>query len=101
MNENMNLPMNGNGRGVMMAAVVGAALGAGVALLFAPCSGRETRGWLGRQRRTVSSKATNAFEQGRQVIQKAAGRVSDVADAISGREEPSKTTNPGIRPLHT
>lgn len=46
----------------MAGALVGAALGAGVALLFAPCSGRETRGWLTRKTRDAKHQTSNALE---------------------------------------
>ena len=49
----------GSGTGIMVAAVVGAAIGAGVALLLAPCSGRETREWLARRTRDIKDKTTS------------------------------------------
>ena len=53
---------SGNGKGVLVAAIVGAAVGAGVALLFAPCSGKETRGWLASQRKSMTRSNTQLVE---------------------------------------
>ena len=78
----------GNGKGILMAAVVGAAVGAGVALLFAPCSGRETREWLGSKTQALKDRTSNAFEQGKQAVRRAAkdiGRdAEDVVTTIRG-----------------
>ena len=42
--------------------VLGAAIGAGLALLFAPGSGEETRRKLGRQAKRLKGKAEDAFD---------------------------------------
>lgn len=95
--------MNGSGRSVMMAAVVGAAVGAGVALLFAPCSGKETRGWLSKQRRGMSKKADHAIEAGKQVVRSAADQVGELADMVtgSGSDGSSMTSKGGVRRIHS
>lgn len=54
----------GAATGIAVAALVGLAVGAGVALLFAPCSGRETRGWLAHQGRKLQDRAASALERG-------------------------------------
>ena len=59
----------GSGTSILVAAVVGAAVGAGVALLFAPCSGKDTRGWLANRTRELSDKTTSAFEQGKAAME--------------------------------
>jgi gas vesicle protein len=56
----------------MLAAVAGAAVGAGVALLFAPRSGKETRGWLAQKTRKVQQTTMSAYAQGKDAIQRAA-----------------------------
>jgi hypothetical protein len=67
----MNEVNPGSGQGVVMAALVGAAVGAGVALLFAPCSGKETRGWLGHKGHEIKDRTTSAFEHVREATRRA------------------------------
>ena len=50
--------------GIIVAAVVGAAIGAGVALLCAPQSGRESREWLAGRARGLKERAGAAIEHG-------------------------------------
>jgi gas vesicle protein len=52
-------------RNLLMAAMAGAAVGAGVALLLAPCSGKETRGWLMDKTRAIKDRTAQALEQGK------------------------------------
>jgi gas vesicle protein len=58
-----------SGGTVMLAFILGALTGAGVALLFAPASGEETREYLGQKAREGRARARNAVEQGREVYQ--------------------------------
>jgi gas vesicle protein len=58
-----------SGGTVMLAFLLGALTGAGVALLFAPASGEETREYLGQKAREGRARARNAVEQGREVYQ--------------------------------
>jgi len=67
----MNEVNSGRGQGVVVAALVGAAVGAGVALLFAPCSGKETRGWLAHQGHEIKDRTTTAFEHVRGATRRA------------------------------
>ena len=62
----------GRGTELVVAAVIGAAVGAGVALLFAPCSGKETRGWLARKGRDLQDRTMTAFEDGKDAAIRAA-----------------------------
>lgn len=59
----------------MMAALVGAAAGAGVALLFAPGSGKETRGWLAHRAQKLKNATINAYAESKGVIQRAAKEI--------------------------
>jgi gas vesicle protein len=68
----MNEVNQGSGTGILVAAVVGAAVGAGVALLFAPCSGKETRGWLAKRTREIKDQTTDAIAQGKDSVVRAA-----------------------------
>ena len=53
---------------VLLAFVAGAAVGAAVALLFAPASGTETRAYVNRRAREARDRATEAAEQGRDIF---------------------------------
>jgi gas vesicle protein len=53
---------------VMLAFLVGAAVGAAVALIFAPAPGEETRDFLAEQARVGREKAAEAAKQGREII---------------------------------
>ena len=66
MNEMMNEAIGS--RGILTAALTGVALGAGVALLFAPCSGKEARGWLADRGRQLKQKTGRMYEQGAQAM---------------------------------
>jgi gas vesicle protein len=54
--------------GLLMAFVAGAMTGAAVALLFAPASGEETRGFLGERAREGRERAADAARQGREAL---------------------------------
>ena len=59
----------GTGAGaVLLAFVAGAAVGAAVALLFAPASGTETRAYVNRRAREARDRAAQAAEQGREMF---------------------------------
>lgn len=62
---------SGSGKGFMAAAVIGAAVGAGVALLVAPRSGRETREWLALRTQEVKDGATSALDHGKEMVRQA------------------------------
>lgn len=54
--------------GFLIAFVAGAAVGAAVALLFAPASGDETRRYLGQRAREGRERAADAARQGREAM---------------------------------
>ena len=61
----------GNGGGtVLLAFIAGAAVGAAVALLFAPASGEETREFLSERAREGRERAAEAARQGREALQR-------------------------------
>ena len=69
---------------VMLAFLLGTVAGAGVALLFAPASGRETRDYLGEKAREGKEKAAVAARQGRELLNR---QRETIASAIEkGRE---------------
>jgi gas vesicle protein len=54
--------------GVLFAFMAGAAVGAAVALLFAPATGEETREYLSQRAREGRDRAAEAARQGRELV---------------------------------
>jgi gas vesicle protein len=77
------------GTGIMLAAVVGAAVGGGVALLFAPRSGKETRGWLAQKTRKVQQTTMSAYAQGKDAIQSAAKGIGEGDGDMASHIQPA------------
>lgn len=88
----------GNGMGIVVAAVVGAAVGAGVALLFAPASGKETRAWLAQKGRDVQDRTVTAYEKGKEATLRAAQtlgkNLDDAARTLDRPTYPNKDNGP-------
>lgn len=67
----------------------GAVIGAGVALLFAPKTGQETRQLLGEQYRGIADKVGEATQtlrqQGRERVQQITSQLSDRASSAAER----------------
>lgn len=92
--------MSDNRTDALMAFLLGAAVGAGVALLLAPQSGEETRRKLGETARRLGDDLDDKVRSAREEVKHRAG---DVKAAIgAGREayarartgeEPSSTSN--------
>ncbi|HYJ32755.1 MAG TPA: YtxH domain-containing protein [Candidatus Binatia bacterium] len=111
MNENPYL--NEESRGVasgMSGFMLGAIVGAGVALLFAPAAGTDTRRKLGETAKRLGSAARDKVQEGREQLQDRFGSSSDrerqgssssspTTGFEAGRREPvpstGSTTNPG------
>jgi gas vesicle protein len=70
--------------GYLTALAIGAAIGAGIALLYAPRSGKATRGMLVDKGRELRGRARGALEDGKGFIQE---RKLDLAEAIDGGKE--------------
>ena len=80
----------GNERGVspgsvLVAFVAGAAVGAAVALLFAPATGDETREYLGQRAREGRDRATDAARQGRDMLNRQRDNISNAFDRVRER----------------
>ena len=58
----------GQGEGILVAALVGAVIGAGVALLCAPQSGKESREWIAQRTRGIKDRVDVAFDPRPDVI---------------------------------
>lgn len=67
-----------NSEGVMLGIVVGAVLGAGMALLLAPATGTETRRRLGDAARRVGGQARNRLDD-------MGGRVKDGMNQVGDK----------------
>jgi gas vesicle protein len=65
---------------VLLAFVAGAAVGAAVALLFAPAAGTETRAYVNRRAREARDRATQAAEQGRDIFNRQREHITTAFD---------------------
>jgi gas vesicle protein len=78
--------------GYLAAFAIGALVGTGVALLYAPRSGKETRELLAKKGRELKGKATDAIEDARDFIE---GKKAEITAAVEAgktamREERAK-----------
>lgn len=89
------------GTGIVLAALVGAAVGAGIALVFAPCSGRETRGWLAQRTRKLQETTMSAYAQGRDAIQRAAKEIGSDGDGSKTPHDRPMYGTPGTPPTRS
>ena len=65
---------------VLLAFMAGAAVGAAVALLFAPASGPETRAYVNRRARDARDRAVQAAEHGREVFNRQRENITTTFD---------------------
>jgi gas vesicle protein len=65
---------------VLLAFVAGAAVGAAVALLFAPAPGSETRAYVNRRAKEARDRAARAAEQGREVFNRQRENITTAFD---------------------
>jgi gas vesicle protein len=68
------------GAAVFTAFVLGAAVGAALALLWAPAPGAETRRYLGERARDGRDRANDAVRQGREFLDRQREAVSAAVD---------------------
>ena len=97
----------GSGASFALGLFAGAVIGAGVALLFAPKTGNETRELLGQQYRGLADRVNEttetlreqARERGQQIASQLSDRVSSVTDrlASAGDRNTSATGNTADR----
>jgi gas vesicle protein len=90
----------GTGASFALGLFAGAVIGAGVALLFAPKTGTETRELLGQQYRGLADRVSDATEslrqqareRGQQITSQLSDRVSSVTDRIASATDRGATT---------
>ena len=71
---------NDNGASILVAFIAGAAVGAAVALLFAPASGEETRDYIGQRAKEGRDRAADAARQGREVLNRQRDTLTNAFD---------------------
>jgi gas vesicle protein len=81
-------PIDRNLTGIAVAFfLVGAAVGAGIALLVAPQSGKQTRRMLQRRYEdaadTIAEKAGEVRERGREVVESAKEKVAEAREKVA------------------
>ena len=97
----------GTGASFALGLFAGAVIGAGVALLFAPKTGNETRELLGQQYRGLADRVSDATEslrqqareRGQQITSQLSDRVSSVTDRIAAGTDRASVA--GERPTST
>jgi gas vesicle protein len=67
--------------GYLAAAVMGAAVGAGLALLFAPRSGKETRDLLTKKACDLKDKANDAVSDVREMVREKKAEITAAVEA--------------------
>jgi len=82
--------------GYVAALAIGAAIGAGLALLYAPRSGKETRALLAEKGRDLKGKADDLLEETKEFVQ---AKKSEIVAAVEAgkqamREERAKHQKP-------
>jgi len=64
-------------------AGIAIAVGAGIALILAPCSGKETRAWMTQKGRDIKDRTANAFEQSKESMRRTATDLGRDAQAVA------------------
>jgi gas vesicle protein len=80
MSENNATPVGG----FVAAFAIGALAGAGIALLYAPRSGKETRKLIADKGHELKGRATDAIEDARDFIE---GKKAEIAAAVEAGKE--------------
>ena len=88
----------GRGSSVMMGFVLGAIVGAGVALLLAPATGEETRGKVADAARRLRTKAGPMVDRARETM---TDLRDDAMSAVESGREAFKQTAQRSEPMHT
>jgi gas vesicle protein len=84
----------GNGGGVLLAFIAGAAVGAAVALLFAPATGEETRDYLSQRAREGRDRANEAARQGREIVSRQRENITTAFDRAREQFQTTREAGP-------
>ena len=76
---------------LLFAFIAGAAVGAAVALLFAPATGDETRQYLGERAREGRERAAEAARQGREAVNRQREQISKTFDRAREQFQPTSS----------
>lgn len=87
---------NGSG-GNMTGFVVGALVGAGLALIYAPCSGKDTRKWLAGKAKDLKSKTEDVYEDTKKTLQREAKNLVGEAKEVAAAHGISSYTGSGSK----
>jgi gas vesicle protein len=81
---------------ILTAFVVGAIAGAGIALLYAPGSGRETRDLLARRTRELKSKVSDSLDDAKEMLSEKKAMIAAAFEAgkQAMNEKKAKDSNP-------
>ena len=86
---------NDNGASILVAFIAGAAVGAALALLFAPATGEETREYLGQRAREGRDRATEVARQSRDMFNEQRDNLNTAFERARERfQQGSGTTEP-------
>jgi gas vesicle protein len=89
-------PINNEGRSLLVpiltSSIIGAGIGAGIALLLAPKSGNETREDLKRFASSTRESVVSAFDKGKDLYAAGKGAISEAVEAgkkayVEGKDE--------------
>ena len=69
--------------GYLAAFAIGALIGTGVALLYAPRSGKQTRDLLAKKGRALKGQATDALDDAKDFVE---GKLDDAKDFVEGKK---------------
>jgi gas vesicle protein len=86
-----NQQQSNGGGGVLLAFLAGAAVGAAVALLFAPATGTETREAVNRRAREGRDRVIDALRQGQGIL---AAQRENIGSAFDRARERARTGVP-------
>ena len=86
-NEDFNRGMGGNGGFSALTFVLGAVVGASVALLMAPAPGHQSRQVVGKKLREWGSTAKDGMQKVKETVNRSADDIRNRADDIRGRVE--------------
>lgn len=80
------MPENNTGSvgGILAAFAVGAAVGAGLTLLYAPRSGKETRDLLAKRARELKERAEGTLDDAKEML---AGKKAEILAAVEAGKE--------------